>query len=112
MDLTDIFLLLSALLCLLISLGALALRFVGFSFMQGAAITTAFLFFGFWNPVGWIVLILCIISRYEQLQRAMQASQARGRELAAGARGRRRGSRVPRPRPELRRGRGRAQRGC
>ncbi len=68
MDLTDIFFLLSALLCLLISLGALALRFVGFSFIQGAAITTAFLFFGFWNPVGWIVLILCIISRYEQLR--------------------------------------------
>ncbi len=84
MDLTDIFLLLSALLCLLISLGALALRFVGFSFMQGAAITTAFLFFGFWNPVGWIVLILCIISRYEQLRRAMLASQARGRAFRRG----------------------------
>ncbi|GEM_PF-3527604 len=41
MDLTDIFFFLSALLCLLISLGALALRLVGFSFMQGAAITTA-----------------------------------------------------------------------
>ncbi len=66
MDLTDIFFLLSALLCLMIGLGALALRVVGFSFMQGAVITTAFLFFGFWNPVGWIVLILCIISRYEQ----------------------------------------------
>ncbi len=39
MDLTDIFFFLSALLCLLISLGALALRGVGFSFMQGAAIT-------------------------------------------------------------------------
>ena len=82
MDLTDIFLLLCALLGAIVSVGALALRLVGFTFMQGAAITTAFLFFGFWNPVGWVVLILCVVSRRRQLREAMLISQARGRALA------------------------------
>ncbi len=60
MTLEDLFLLLLFILALIIGTGALLLRIVGFSLGKGALITATFLFLGFWNPIGWIVLGLCI----------------------------------------------------
>ena len=77
MTLGDIVLGLCVLFCLFVGICALLLCVVGFSFGQGVAITLAFLFFGVWNPVGWVVLIWCIFSRRAQVKRAMLESQAR-----------------------------------
>ena len=53
------------------------LRAVGFTFWQGLWITLAFVTFGIWNPVGWVVLVSCVVIRRKQVQLAMLESQAR-----------------------------------
>ena len=91
MTLGDILIGLIVLFCLFVGICALLLCVVGFNFGQGVAITLAFLFFGVWNPVGWVVLIWCIFARRAQVKRAMLESQARYAGLeqpSAGLRGR------------------------
>ena len=91
MTLGDIVIGLCILFCLFVGICALLLCGVGFSFGQGVAITLAFLFFGVWNPVGWVALIWCIFARRAQIMRAMLESQARYAMLeqpGAGLRGR------------------------
>ena len=60
MSLGDLVLILLGLFLAIVGAGALLLRAVGFSFGKGALITITFLCVGFWNPIGWIVLGLCI----------------------------------------------------
>lgn len=54
-----------------ISIGTAVLSVVGFSPARGMAITTTFLCLGFWNPIGWIVLGVCIYTQIRENQRIL-----------------------------------------
>ena len=60
MDFGDLVLLLVLAFAAVVGLGTVVLRVLGFSPARGAVITVTFLCLGFWNPVGWIVLGLCV----------------------------------------------------
>lgn len=73
MDFGDLVLIILLFLAGVIGAGTAMLSVLGFSPARGAVITATFLFLGFWNPVGWIVLGLCIW---------LQVKENRGRLLA------------------------------
>ena len=66
-------------LALVVGTGALLLRVVGFSFGKGVLITTTFLFLGFWNPIGWVVLGLCIWLQVRENRDRLLTKQPRPR---------------------------------
>ena len=76
MSLTDLFLLLLFIFALLVGLGTAMLRVLGFSPARGAVITTTFIFFGFWNPVGWVVLGLCAYLQVKENRARLEMARA------------------------------------
>lgn len=76
MSLGDLVLVLLVLLAAVVTAGAVVLHVVGFSLGKGALITVAFLFVGFWNPVGWIVLGLCAWVQVKENRGRLLARQA------------------------------------
>jgi hypothetical protein len=84
-DLGDLLLILLTIFALAVASGALILRAVGFSFGKGALITTTFLFLGFWNPVGWVVLGLCIWLQVRENRERLQASRMAAQVAPAGS---------------------------
>jgi hypothetical protein len=76
MTIGDLFLLLLCIFAFFVACGTLILRVLGFSAGKGATITTTFIFFGFWNPVGWIVLGICIYLQLQQNRARLAARQA------------------------------------
>lgn len=83
MTIEDLLLLIFLLLALIVGTGALLLRAVGFSFGKGVLITTTFLFLGFWNPIGWIVLGLCIWLQVKENRERLLAAQLRPASLGS-----------------------------
>ena len=84
MTVGDLLLLLLALFGAVVAVGALTLRLVGFSFGKGALITVTFLCLGFWNPIGWIVLGLCIWLQLKENRARLLAAQLRPQVPPAG----------------------------
>ena len=83
MTITDLFLLLLLIFAAFVAIGTMTLRVLGFSAARGAAITMTFICFGFWNPVGWIVLGLCVYLQASENRKKLEA--ARAAQMAAGA---------------------------
>ena len=76
---------LAGLLVAVVACGAFLLRAVGFSFGKGALITVTFLCLGFWNPIGWIVLGLCIWLQVKENRARLDARRVAPQVAPVGA---------------------------
>jgi len=85
MSIDDVFLLIVGIFLAIVGTGALLLRAVGFSFGRGALITVTFLCLGFWNPIGWIVLGLCIWLQVKENRARLDARRMAPQVAPAGA---------------------------
>lgn len=73
MDISTLLFLICALFAFVVCTGAAALKVIGFTFGQGVVITAAFLVFGTWHPIGWGLLIACVVIRRRQLAARLEA---------------------------------------
>ena len=102
MDFGDLVLLLVLAFAAVVGLGTAVLMAVGFSPARGAAITVTFLCLGFWNPLGWIVLGLCVYLQVKENRERLE--QRRDAQMRAFAETRRSGGPVFGSADRMRRG--------